>query len=88
MDNHSTNIYYSAGQKYALHHIGLIKKSSAPVLVTDDQTFQYRPDPAFVGDPQARAAGIDATWDAHDRRFQTSIRAPADITSQLTGADG
>lgn len=77
--------FYRHGQAAALW---LFKLGGERVLVTDGQTYQHRPDPTFTSDPQARGAGIDGTWDAHDRRYQTAIRAPADITSQLTGADG
>jgi hypothetical protein len=72
--------FYKRGQIAALR---LMKLSYEP-----DQTYQHKPDPCFTSDPQARGAGIDATWDTHDKRFQTAVRAPADITSQMTGADG
>ena len=82
--------FYKLGCVSALRFVGLrlTKLSGEAVMVTDHQTYQHKPDPIFTSDPQARGAGIDTTWDNHDRRFQTTIQAPADITSQMTGADG
>lgn len=79
------HFYYIAGRNAALR---TVKLSGERVAVTKHETYQHRPDPLFVSDPAARGNAIDTTWDAHDRRFETAIKAPADITSTLTGADG
>jgi len=77
--------FYKMGYYTALQQL---KLSGERVAVTQHQTYQHRPDPLFVSDPAAKGNAIDTTWDAHDRRFETAIKAPADITSTLTGADG
>lgn len=77
--------FYRAGQHAALEHM---KLSGERVAVTKHETYQHRPDPAFTVDTQAKGNAIDSTWDNHDRRFETAIKAPADITSSLTGWDG
>jgi hypothetical protein len=65
-----------------------MKLGGERVSVSEHQTYQHRPDPLFVSDPAAKGNAIDSTWDAHDRRFETAIKAPADITSSLTAWDG
>lgn len=77
--------FYLAGRNAALC---AVKLGGERVAVTKHETYQHRPDPLFVSDPAAKGNAIEKTWDDHDRRFETAIRAPADITSSLTGWDG
>jgi hypothetical protein len=76
---------YQLGKAAALHHL---KLSAERVLVTNGQTYQYTPDPAFISDPMLRDASVESTWDAHDRRFETDIKAHGDNMSATTSADG
>lgn len=77
--------FYKAGCVFALQQL---KLGGERVAVTKHETYQHRPDPAFTTDTQAKGDAIGKTWDDHDRRYETAIRAPADITSSLTGWDG
>lgn len=77
--------FYLAGRNAALQ---TMKLGGERVAVTKHETYQHRPDPTFTTDTQAKGDAIGKTWDDHDRRYEVAIRAPADITSSLTGWDG
>ena len=77
--------FYQAGRLAALQSM---KLGGERVAVTNHQTYQHRPNFSFTTDTQAKGNAIDSTWDTHDRRFETAIKAPADITSSLTAWDG
>jgi hypothetical protein len=75
------NRFYEMGRCLARRKFG-----SEHVVVTNDQTYQHMPDPAYINDAQAQGGAIDATWDAHDRRRHTQAIGPA--VSPMAGGDG
>ena len=50
-------------------HAALAKLGGQRVDVTEDETYQYRPEPAYINDTRLRGRNIESSWDVHDRRM-------------------